>query len=106
MAKEFKLTNFQEKVLSAIKKIPRGKVATYALIARWAGKPKAYRAAGNALRINPYSPQAPCHRVVKSDGSLGGYAGGVKKKIALLEKEGVSVKGGKVMNFHEILMGF
>jgi methylated-DNA-[protein]-cysteine S-methyltransferase len=106
MAKEFMLTNFQEKVLSAIKKIPKGKVSTYALVARGAGKPKAFRAVGNALHINPYAPVFPCHRVVKSDGSLGGYAGGVKKKIALLKKEGVSVKGNKVMNFHEILMRF
>jgi len=65
-----------------------GKLTTYRDIAK-AMKCKAYRAVGNALNKNPNAPIVPCHRVIKSDGTIGGYAFGVKKKISILRKEGI-----------------
>ncbi len=87
--------SFSQKVWNLTKKIPRGKVTTYKIIAEKMGT-RAYRAVGNALNRNPYAPIVPCHRVVGSDGSLTGYAHGLKRKKELLEKEGIDVKSGKV----------
>lgn len=78
---------FKEKVLKIVAKIPKGKVLTYKKIARKAGKSKAYRAVGNILSKN-YDLKIPCHRVIRSDGKLGGYNRGAKTKLALLKKEG------------------
>ena len=82
-------TKFQLKVWNYLKKIPRGKVKTYSQIAIAIGKPKAVRAVGNAVGKNPFPIKIPCHRVIRSDGSMGGYSGpgGVAKKIRLLKKE-------------------
>ena len=84
---------FQLKVWNYLKKIPKGKVKTYLEVAKGIGKPKAFRAVANAVGKNPYPPKIPCHRVIRSDGSLGGYsgAGGIKTKINLLKKEGFSL---------------
>lgn len=82
------MTSFQEKVYSAVKKIPKGEVRTYKQIARAIGHPRAFRAVGNALNKNPDLKTIPCHRVVRSDGKIGGYRGGVKKKRTLLLLEG------------------
>ena len=82
------------------KKIPRGKVSTYKEIGKaLGGKGQIYRAVGAALNKNPFAPVVPCHRVVKSDGSIGGFAHGTKKKISLLQKEGIKIKKGKIVNF-------
>lgn len=81
---------FMDRVLFFVKKIPSGKTFTYAEVARRAGSPQACRAVGNIL--NKYGGMKygiPCHRVVRLDGSIGGFNGGVKKKQALLKKEGV-----------------
>ncbi len=86
---------FRRGVYAATKQIPRGRVATYKDIARAIGKPWAMRAVGNALNKNPYK-SVPCHRVIHSDGSIGGYAGGTSLKIKILNREGVSTIGGKV----------
>ena len=84
-------TPFQLKVWNYLKKIPRGKVKTYSEVAKAIGKPLAVRAVANAIGKNPLAPQIPCHRVIRSDGSLGGYSGkgGIKTKRLLLKKEGV-----------------
>src|SRR5438067_4461513 len=87
--------SFNEKVWAVTARIPRGKVMTYAQVARRLNS-KGYRAVGNALNKNPYAPAVPCHRVVGSDGSLTGFAGGLAKKRQLLEKEGVPFAGAKV----------
>ncbi len=90
------MVTFSELVWQATKRIPKGKVATYAIIAKMIKKPKAARAVGNALNKNPYAPIVPCHRVVKSDGSIGGFASGPRNKISLLSKEGVTIIKNKV----------
>ena len=74
-------------------KIPRGRVKTYSQVAKAIGKPLAVRAVANAIGKNPYAPKIPCHRVIRSDGSLGGYSGkgGVKTKRFLLQKEGITL---------------
>lgn len=91
---------FAEKVYIELRNVPTGKVTTYKILAEKL-KTKAYRAVGTALKNNPYAPEVPCHRVVKSDGSIGGFMGKmsgeeVAKKIVLLRNEGVEVVGGKV----------
>jgi methylated-DNA-[protein]-cysteine S-methyltransferase len=81
-------TDFQRRVWRALLKIRRGSTSTYAKIAARAGSPAAVRAAGAAIGRNPVSIIVPCHRVLGRDGSLTGYAGGLKRKHALLEREG------------------
>ena len=90
------MTSFQRKVYEVVKRIPKGKVMTYKILAKLAGYPKAYRAAGSALNKNR-NPKIPCHRIIKSDGKVGGYSRGTKKKIALLKKEGITINSyGKI----------
>ena len=87
--------NFNQKVWAVCACVPKGKVTTYAAIAKKLGT-QAYRAVGNALNKNPYAPKVPCHRVVGSDGNLTGFAAGLDKKKRLLQSEGVQFKSGKV----------
>ena len=89
------------------RKIPKGKVTTYKILARKLGV-KAYQAIGQALKRNPYAPEVPCHRVVASDGSPGGFMGKrtgkcLTKKVSLLQKEGIRIEKGKIMNFEKVL---
>jgi O-6-methylguanine DNA methyltransferase len=81
--------SFTAKVHAVVAKIPKGSVLTYGEVARRAGNPRAARAVGNIMHNNPDTKKVPCHRVVRSDGTPGGYARGTKKKIALLRSEGV-----------------
>ncbi len=85
------LTSFQRSVLRATSKVPFGCVTTYGAVASRIGKARASRAVGNALGANPVPILVPCHRVVASDGSLGGFTGGLGLKRALLRVEGVAV---------------
>lgn len=79
---------FQKKVYEIVNKIPKGKVLSYKEVAKKAGSSLAYRAVGNILNKNK-DPKIPCHRVIRSDGKIGGYNKGIKKKIDILKKEGV-----------------
>lgn len=102
--------NFEEKVWKLMERIPKGRVTTYGQIARQLNT-KAYRAVGNACRKNPYAPRVPCHRVVRSDGTIGGFGGKtsgktVEKKTRLLRKENVEIRNGKIVNFKKILFKF
>ena len=97
------MTKFQSECYEALKKVPKGKVITYAGLAREIGKPKAHRAVGNAMNKNPFAPKVPCHRVVKSNGELGGFADDINVKIKRLHKEGVEVLDNKIVNFKSIL---
>ena len=87
-------TKFQLKVWIYLRKIPKGKVKTYLDVAKAIGKPRAFRAVANAVAKNPYPPKIPCHRVIRSDGNLGGYSGkgGIQQKRRLLEMERVYLK--------------
>ena len=90
------MKSFKEKVYAATKKIPRGKVVTYAAIARAIGRSRAARAVGNALNKNPFAPKVPCHRVVLSSGKIGGYASGSRVKTRHLRSEGVLVEKERI----------
>ena len=92
--KNLKGTKFQIKVWNYLKKIPKGKLRTYSQVAKAINRPLAVRAVANAIGKNPFPPIIPCHRVVRSDGSLGGYSskGGVTTKKALLKKEKIHLK--------------
>ncbi|OIO38347.1 MAG: hypothetical protein AUJ75_03020 [Candidatus Omnitrophica bacterium CG1_02_49_10] len=82
------LTPFEKRVYRAVSKIPAGEARTYKWVALKAGRPRSYRAVGNALNKNPFPGIVPCHRVIRSDGSIGGFARGTKAKRALLKHEG------------------
>ena len=84
-------TKFQLKVWKYLKSIPKGELKTYTQVAIAIKKPKAVRAVANAIGKNPYAPKIPCHRVIRPDGSLGGYSGkgGINTKRKLLKLEGI-----------------
>ena len=95
-----KVTPFQQRAYDATRKIPRGKVSTYKLIAKAIGC-KSSRAVGQALRRNPFAPVVPCHRVIRSDLTIGGFGGktagpNIRRKIALLKNEGVRFEGDRL----------
>ena len=93
-----RVTPFQRKVLAALAAIPRGKVMSYGGLAARTGSPGGARAAGQGCGKNPFPVVYPCHRVIRADGSLGGFFGGLELKRALLEMEGIRFdKGGKVL---------
>lgn len=104
-------TSFQKEIYTLLKQVPAGYVTTYKALAEAAGT-KAYRAVGTIMKNNPYAPEVPCHRVVKSDGSIGGYKGQtemgaeVSEKIVRLRQEGVQVTGGTIQDFEEKLFTF
>ena len=85
------MTTFEQKVYEAVRAIPPGEVRTYKQIAKAAGNARAFRAVGNTLNKNRDFQNIPCHRVVRSDGGLGGYARGARKKRLLLAQEGVRI---------------
>jgi len=90
---KLKGTDFQIKVWRFLKKIKKGEVKTYKEVAIAIKRPKAARAVANACAKNPYAPKIPCHRVIRSDGTLGGFSspGGTKTKKKMLRKEGFSI---------------
>jgi O-6-methylguanine DNA methyltransferase len=94
------------KVYGLLRQVPPGRVTTYGALAKAAGVPRSSRLVGAIMRGNPDAPQVPCHRVVKSDGSIGGYSGSaaenIERKVALLRSEGVAVKAGKVQDFSKV----
>jgi methylated-DNA-[protein]-cysteine S-methyltransferase len=100
LANKIKIKN--EDVYELLQKIPSGKVSTYGDLARALGNPSASRLIGKILGENPNPIRVPCHRVVMSNGKLGGYRNGVDKKKELLEKEGLSFINGVVNDFKKI----
>jgi methylated-DNA-[protein]-cysteine S-methyltransferase len=97
--------SFAEKCYQLLLRVPKGRVTTYKDLAEAMGT-RAYRAVGQAMNRNPRLIEVPCHRVVCRDGEIGGYALGVKKKIDLLQKEGVVIKGNRVEGMEGILYRF
>ena len=92
------MISFRDKVYEVVKRVPRGKVATYGQVASLAGNPKAARAVGGFMKTNPFAPVVPCHRIVGFDGRLTGYSGrgGVGGKRKMLLAEGVKFNGYRV----------
>jgi len=97
--------SFNERCYDKLRKVPRGRVTTYKELAHALGT-RAYRAIGNAMNKNPYSPKVACHRVVNSDGGIGGYADGEAEKIQMLKGEGIKVRNGKIVDFEKKLFVF
>lgn len=100
-----KYPSFADRCYRLLERVPAGKVTTYKEIARALGR-NASRAVGNAMNRNPNAPRVPCHRVVRSDGKVGGYAFGQQRKIDLLRQEGVVVADGRIVDFSSLLFRF
>jgi methylated-DNA-[protein]-cysteine S-methyltransferase len=96
--------DFSERVLRITERIPAGRVSTYGELAKALGGVGFSRAVGMALSKNPHPVTVPCHRVVRSDGRIGGYSRGVAEKIRLLSKEGVIVEKSRVCDFEKKLI--
>jgi methylated-DNA-[protein]-cysteine S-methyltransferase len=94
-----------QKLYDLLCEIPRGRVTTYKELAKKL-KTKGYRAVGQIVGANPNAPKVPCHRVVRSDGGIGGYAFGLPKKIEILATEGVKISDDKVTDFEKKLFKF
>jgi methylated-DNA-[protein]-cysteine S-methyltransferase len=90
------MSTFSEQVYDVVKKIPRGKVMTYKQVAIAMMKPRSARAVGNALNKNPDLLIIPCHRVVRSNGLVGGYVHGMRKKVSILLSEGIGIHHNRV----------
>lgn len=98
------MSEFSDEVYAIVSRIPKGRVMTYKQVAEAIGRPKAARAVGNALNKNPNPLRVPCHRVVRSDGMVGGYAKGTKRKIELLNEEGVTIKNRGIAMSNRIIL--
>jgi methylated-DNA-[protein]-cysteine S-methyltransferase len=90
------MSEFRDRVLKLVAMVPKGKVTTYKELARAMGRPRSYRAVANALAKNPHPIKIPCHRVVRSNGEVGGYKLGVRRKVKLLVQEGIKIENGKI----------
>lgn len=104
------MTNLAARTYALLKTVPRGRVTTYKALAIALGT-RCYRAIGQFMRNNPYAPTVPCHRVVASDGTIGGFMGAksgkeIQKKMRLLHEEGVRFSGNKISNFPNVLILF
>ena len=97
--------NFYQQCYELVKLVPKGKVTTYGAIAK-ALNSKAVRAVGTAMAKNPHIFVVPCHRVVRSDGTIGQYALGTDEKEQLLTAEGIEIVGGKINDFAQVMYQF
>jgi methylated-DNA-[protein]-cysteine S-methyltransferase len=98
--------NLNEKVYKKLLKVPKGKVTTYKDLAESVGLKNGQRVIGRIMNQNQYPGIIPCHRVVTSDGGIGGYSYGQDVKTSLLSKEGIKIKNGKVLNFEKSVYRF
>lgn len=96
---------FYRQCWDLLREVPCGKVTTYKEIAHKLGS-KGYRVVGRAMHENPYAPSVPCHRVVRSNGEVGGYRYGKKEKIKLLRDEGIIIKGERILNLERYIYRF
>ncbi len=100
------MSELSSRVYKKLLKVPKGRVTTYAELARAVGVENGQRAIGNIMNKNPNPIIVPCHRVVRSDGSIGGYAFGQAEKELLLSSEGVNIKDGRIVNMDETVYRF
>ncbi len=98
--------NIEELVYKKLVDVPKGKITTYGDLAKAVGLKNGQRLIGRIMNKNPYPGIVPCHRVVKSDKSVGGYAYGVKIKTNMLTKEGIKIKNGKVLDWEKSFYRF
>lgn len=98
--------NTDKKIYKKLLKVPKGKITTYGDLAKAVGLKNGQRAVGNFMNKNPYPVIVPCHRVIKSDGKVGGYAYGKDVKINMLKKEGLKIKNGKIEDLANSLYRF
>lgn len=96
----------EERVYKKLLEVPQGKVTTYGELAKAVGLKNGQRVIGKIMNKNPYPVIVPCHRVVKSDGNVGGYAWGEKIKTNMLTKEGIKIKNRKILSMEEIIYKF
>lgn len=100
------MTDNAKKVYNLIIQIPAGKISTYKIVAETLGI-KSYRAVGQILKRNPNAPIVPCHRIIQTDGKLGGYAGtNTSQKIKILESEGLKIENNKVVDYQKFIYKF
>ena len=98
--------NLDEKIYKKLLEVPEGKITTYGELAKAVGIKNGQRAVGRIMNKNPYPVIVPCHRVVKSDGKVGGYAYGEQVKINMLSKEGVKIKDNKILDWENTFYRF
>ncbi len=96
----------EERVYKKLLEVPSGMVVTYGELARAVGLKNGQRKIGQIMRTNPFPVIIPCHRVVKSDGNIGGYAFGIERKVSMLYKEGIEISNGKILEFKDRLFYF
>ena len=96
----------QEKVYKKLLEVPKGKVTTYGELAKAIGLKNGQRVIGRIMSKNPYPVIVPCHRVIKSDGKIGGYAWGEKVKAKMLSNEGIRIKNGKILDVEKAIYRF
>ena len=96
----------EERVYKKLLEVPSGMVVTYGELARAVGLKNGQRKIGQIMRTNPFPVIIPCHRVVKSDGNIGGYAFGIERKVSMLYKEGIEISNGKIVRFKDRLFYF
>jgi len=104
------MTKLAERTYQLLKTVPVGRVTTYKALAQ-ALHTNAYRTIGQFMKHNPYAPTVPCHRVIASDGTIGGFMGAkagknIRKKIALLRSEGITISGNRIIDFPTVLFPF
>lgn len=100
------MNDLERRVYQKLLKVPKGKVTTYGELAKAINLPNGQRAIGRIMNKNPFPVIIPCHRVVKSDGKIGGYFYGEDVKTNMLSKEGISVKSGKIQNWEKTVFRF
>lgn len=98
--------NLDKKIYKKLLEVPKGKITTYGELAKAVGLKNGQRAVGKIMNKNPYPVIIPCHRVVKSDGKIGGYAYGEEIKSDMLSKEGITIKNGKISDLENNLYRF
>ncbi len=92
------VTPLAQRTYALLKTVPRGRVTTYKALAHALGS-RGYRAIGQFMKHNPYAPAVPCHRVVASNGTIGGFNGGITQKIRMLRAEGIKISGKNIIDF-------
>ena len=96
----------EEKVYKNLLEVPKGKITTYGELAKAIGLKNGQRVIGKIMNKNPYPVIVPCHRVIKSDGKIGGYAWGEKVKAKMLSNEGIKIKNGKILDVEKSIYRF